>query len=132
MIAVGAGEAMGASQAMQAARRRRVRPNRREVLRRLAKELPLLREKYGVESLALYGSVARGEASASSDVDLVVKLSKPLGLEFVELAEHLERVLGRKVDLATEATLARCLEDPRYRPAAIGIQRSLQHVEAEA
>ncbi|MBM4031493.1 MAG: hypothetical protein FJ291_06860 [Planctomycetes bacterium] len=58
-------------------RQKRAKPDEREVLRRLARELPLLREKYGVESLAPYGSVARGEATASSDVDLVVKLSMP-------------------------------------------------------
>jgi predicted nucleotidyltransferase len=116
---------------MRAVRTRRVKPNKQEVLRRLARELPRLRDKYGVESLALYGSVARGEASESSDVDLLVKLSRPLGLEFVELAEHLERVLGRRVDLATDETLARSLGSPRYRPIATNIQRSLQYVEAE-
>jgi predicted nucleotidyltransferase len=123
---------MAMSSGMRAIRARRVKPNRREVLRRLARELPLLRNKYGVESLALYGSVARGKATESSDVDLLVKLSRPLGLEFVELAEHLEHVLGRRVDLATDETLVRCLENPRYRPAATSIQRSLQYVEAEA
>ncbi len=117
---------------MRTVRAGRAKPDKREVLRRLTRELPLLKDKYGVESLALYGSMARGEATKSSDVDLIVALSRPLGLEFVELAEHLERVLGRRVDLATEETLARSLHDPRYRPAASNIQRSLLYVETEA
>jgi predicted nucleotidyltransferase len=57
-------------------------------------------------SLALFGSVARDEARADSDVDLLVEFDKPVGLfEFLELKERLEEILGRRVDLATRASL---------------------------
>ncbi|WP_322488617.1 nucleotidyltransferase family protein [Chloroflexus sp.] len=36
-----------------------------------------------------------------SDVDIIVEFERPLGFRFVELAEHLERLLGRRVDLLT-------------------------------
>lgn len=45
----------------------------------------ILRERYGVQTIALFGSYARGEATPESDVDLLVQLEKPIGLRFFEL-----------------------------------------------
>ncbi len=94
----------------------------------LRKELPYLRQKYGVEELAIFGSFAKGDATESSDVDVLVQLVKPLGLEFVNLAYYLEEVLGRKVDLVTFETLNRSIENPRYKHIASDIQRTLSYV----
>jgi len=102
--------------------------DREEVLQVLRKELPSLREKYGVERLAIYGSFAKGDQTKRSDVDILVQLVNPLGLKFVELAYHLEKVLGRKVDLATFETLHRSLENPRYKHIALDVQRTLSYV----
>jgi len=102
--------------------------DREEVLQVLRKELPSLREKYGVERIAIYGSFAEGDQTKRSDVDILVQLVNPLGLKFVELAYHLEKVLGRKVDLATFETLHRSLENPRYKHIALDIQRTLSYV----
>jgi predicted nucleotidyltransferase len=99
-----------------------------EILPLLRKELPYLRDKYGVRRMALYGSCARGTAGAKSDVDLLVDLSRPLGFEFVGLADHLENTLARRVDIATFATLKHSLDIPRCRPVALTIQRTLVHV----
>lgn len=66
---------------------------------------PLL-EKYGVTRASLYGSVARGEARADSDIDMIVSLEKPIGLfKFFEMQDLLEEMFGRKVDLATPDSL---------------------------
>lgn len=94
----------------------------------LKKELPYLREKYGVEKIALYGSFVRGAHTAKSDVDILVQIEKPLGLEYVGLANYLEEVLGRKVDLATFDMLHRSLKNPRYRDIAVDVQRTLHYV----
>jgi predicted nucleotidyltransferase len=102
------------------------------ILEILEKELPHLREKYGVVRLALYGSFASGVPGRKSDVDLLVELSRPLGLEFVALVSYLEQRLGRKVDLATFETLNRSLENPRYHAVAQNIQRTLTDVGAAA
>ena len=57
---------------------------------------------FGVKSLALFGSVARDEASVDSDVDLLVEFSQPVDLfEFVRLQQYFEGMLGRPVDLGT-------------------------------
>ena len=63
----------------------------------------------GVVSLSLFGSVARGDDGAQSDIDVAVTLdpaTTPRGFYYIgrldELKEHLEAALGRAVDLVTE------------------------------
>jgi len=70
-----------------------------------AKILPVLK-KHGVLRARLFGSVVRGEASAGSDVDLLVVLpdGKTL-LDLVELKIELEEILGVPVDVLTEGGL---------------------------
>ena len=52
-----------------------------------------------MSSLALFGSFARDEQTSASDVDLLVSFSEPVGFAFIHLADHLEILLGRRVDL---------------------------------
>jgi len=104
--------------------------SKEEVVAILRRQMPFLRQRYGVERIALYGSFARGKPTRRSDVDLLVELSRPLGLEFVALAEHMEAALGRKVDLATFKSLQRSLQDPRHRRIASRIQETLTDVQA--
>lgn len=61
----------------------------------------LLKEKYTVKSLAIFGSFARGEQKEESDIDILVEFNKPIGLAFIELGDFLSEVLGVKVDLVT-------------------------------
>ena len=96
-----------------------------QVLEILRQELPSLKERYGVVRVALYGSFAHGTPARKSDVDMLVELSRPLGLEFVALTEYLEERLGRKVHLATFETLNRSLSHPRYRAVAEHVERTL-------
>lgn len=106
--------------------------SRQAILERLQAALPYLRERYGVTRMALYGSVARNEAGAESDVDLLVEFSRPLGFEFVDLAFHLEDVLGRNVDLGTFETLQHTAQNPRRRALVVSIREDLIDVEAPA
>lgn len=62
--------------------------------------------KFGVQSVALFGSVVRGEARVDSDVDILVEFARPVGLlTFLRLKRYLEDILGRQVDLATPKAL---------------------------
>lgn len=73
---------------------------RGEVLATLKRHEAELSE-FGIEHLALFGSVARGDATAESDVDIIVTF-KPgvrVGLKMVSIKERLEEILGRSVDL---------------------------------
>jgi len=77
----------------------------REILDILARHRDELRE-YGVESLALFGSVSRGEETAESDVDILVEFFRPVGmLAFIRLQHRLAEILGRRVDLVTPKAL---------------------------
>ncbi len=97
------------------------------VIRVLRQQLPTLNTKYGVKRLAIYGSFAKGTAHQKSDVDILVELTRPLGLEFVRLAFDLEEALGRKVDLATFDTLNR-QGNSRYTHIAADIEGTLRYV----
>ena len=101
---------------------------RTSIIRTLRKEFPHLRAKYGVEKIALYGSFAKRTATRRSDVDILVELTRPLGLEFVQLAFDLEKSLGRKVDLATFDTFQRGLKHPRHTRIASDVERTLLYV----
>lgn len=60
----------------------------------------------GVQSLAVFGSVARGTFSEGSDLDVLVEFNRPVGLfEFLRLKFYLEQVLGCRVDLVTPDAL---------------------------
>ena len=59
-----------------------------------------------IAMLGVFGSVSRGDDTAQSDVDLLIRLKKPIGLiEFIRLEDKFVEVLGKKVDLATEDSL---------------------------
>ena len=82
------------------------------VIRLLRDSRDYLRAEYGVSRIGLFGSVARGEADESSDVDIIVEFERPVGLQFVELADYLEDLLGRDVDLLTPAGI-QAIRSPR-------------------
>ena len=51
----------------------------------------------------MFGSTVKGDSDESSNVGLVVEFDRPIGFQFVEFAEYLEGILGRRVDLLTPA-----------------------------
>ena len=59
-------------------------------------------KKYGVKDMALFVSYSRNTAvHGTSDVDVMVKFSQPMGLAFVALSDELEELLQLKVDLVS-------------------------------
>lgn len=62
---------------------------------------PELAKKYYVSSLGLFGSIVREDFGPSSDIDIIVDFSHPIGIEFVDLANLLEAKLKRPVDLVS-------------------------------
>jgi predicted nucleotidyltransferase len=78
------------------------------ILRAHREELRLL----GAKSLFLFGSAARDEARADSDIDILVEFTGPATFDgFMDLKLYLEELLGRRVDLVTSKALK-----PRIRP----------------
>jgi uncharacterized protein len=75
-------------------------------------------KEFKVKSLLVFGSVARDEATAESDVDLLVEFEKPVGLlTFVRLQRYLENALGCPIDLGTPDSLKPHLQEPVLREA---------------
>lgn len=61
-----------------------------------------LSSKYGLSNIAIFGSYGRGQQTADSDIDILVDFKQPIGIEFIDLAEELERLLKIKVDLVSK------------------------------
>lgn len=69
---------------------------------------------------ALFGSFARGEADENSDIDLLVRFSKPIGLfGFSGVEQELAEALGRKVDLATDKMIGKYIRESVFRDLKI-------------
>lgn len=89
---------------------------RASIITALQKLIPELRERYGVESLSLFGSCARSEDGAASDVDLLVTFEPNARVTLFTLAamtRELEAALGRPVDLVEDHKTLR----PAFRKA---------------
>lgn len=75
------------------------------------KTLPIL-VRNNVKFAGIFGSQARGEAQADSDLDMLIKLNQPKSLlALVKLENSLSAVLGQKVDLITEKALSPYIKD---------------------
>jgi len=86
--------------------------DRQAILERLSAEAPALKRKYGVKSLAVFGSMARGDDHENSDVDILVTFEGPATFDnYFDLKFHLEDSLGRSIDLVTSKALR-----PEMRP----------------
>ena len=85
-----------------------------EIKVQLEKLKPGLKEKYGVETIGIFGSYVRGEQTKKSDLDMIVEYSPAarVGLfKLLELEEFLTQKLGVKVDLGTKQSLKPHIRD---------------------
>ncbi len=88
------------------------------VLAELRALLPRLQREFGVQSLEIFGSVARGEDTALSDLDLLVTFQEPPTLfQLVELEHFLSDQLGIRVDLVLKEDLKPDLRERILREA---------------
>ncbi len=94
---------------------------RQVILDRLKAEAPALRLKYGLKSLGIFGSLARGDDHEKSDLDILVTFEGQATFDrFMDLKLYLEDTFGRSVDLGTPDTLR-----PEMRAE---VERDLIHV----
>ena len=78
---------------------------RNDILTILRLQKPYLQREFPLRRLALFGSWARGEQTATSDIDILVEVDPSIGLRFVTLADQLEVMLGHKVDLVSHRAI---------------------------
>lgn len=72
--------------------------------------------KYPISDLGIFGSVSRGDDTSESDVDILVDFHQPVGIEFIDLADELQDILNKKVDLVSRKGIK---------------QRYFKHIEKE-
>jgi predicted nucleotidyltransferase len=75
-----------------------------EILQLLEQNAPAIR-RYGVRSLGLFGSGARGTAREGSDLDFVVEFETTSFDSYMDLKAFLKRLLGCRVDLVLRDTI---------------------------
>jgi uncharacterized protein len=81
-----------------------IQQNRRQILE--------IAQGHGARNVRLFGSVARGEATATSDLDLLVEMESGRNLlDIVAIKQDLEDLLRCKVDVVTEAAISPYLRD---------------------
>lgn len=82
-----------------------------DLLRSRRDNISQLAAQHGAHNVRVFGSVARGEAGSSSDIDLLVERDQGRSLlDLIELSQELEAFLDRKVDILTDEGLSPYLE----------------------
>jgi uncharacterized protein len=76
------------------------------LLKALRQQLPTLAERYGVETLEVFGSYVRAEQKADSDLDVLVTFrEEPSLITFIAIENYLSEELGINVDLVMKDSL---------------------------
>ena len=80
--------------------------NLEEIKKILNENKTIIKKKFKVKEIGIFGSYVRGENKRKSDIDLLVEFDKPVGFfTFLDLEEYLEGILGLKVDLVSKKAL---------------------------
>ena len=83
-----------------------MRSTRQDIIASLKKLKGEVAREYSVKTIGVFGSVARDEQTGTSDIDLLVEFSKPVGfVTFMRLENFLSVQLGNQVDLVTSDSL---------------------------
>lgn len=79
---------------------------KQEILEQIKRKAEPVLRSHDVEFAGIFGSFARGQERATSDIDFVIRYAIPKGLfELIRLTQDLKEVLGRDVDVVTEKAL---------------------------
>jgi len=85
-----------------------------EIKTQLEELKPILRQRYQVETIGVFGSYSRKEQKSKSDIDILVTLVEPNDIDlidFIEIKQFLSRKLKMKVDLVRENSLKPIIRD---------------------
>lgn len=84
---------------------------REDIENKLKIEKRFLMDRFYVSKIGLFGSFVRDEQTETSDIDLLVEFSRPVGFEFLDLKDYLESVFDREVDLVTPNAIKPYMRD---------------------
>jgi predicted nucleotidyltransferase len=79
----------------------------RTLKKKIQKSIISILTRYDAEKVAIFGSYARGEAGAHSDIDILVRFSRPKSLiQIVQIEDEIRKSIHMKVDLVTEKAIS--------------------------
>ena len=73
-----------------------------KIIEKLKSQYPYLFAEFGIKQIGIFGSIARQTENNESDIDLVIEFYRPIGLKFMSLADYMEKLFDRKVDIITK------------------------------
>ena len=83
-----------------------------EIKKIINKQKPLLKSKFQVKSISVFGSYVKNKQHPNSDIDILVTFSKTIDLiKFIELENYLSDIIGSKVDLVMKSALKSRIKD---------------------
>lgn len=83
-----------------------------ELLQKKKEQIYAIAARHGAINVRVFGSVARGEDSEESDIDLLVTMKPDRSLyDLIGLQQDIEKLMGRKTDVVTEKSLNRYLKE---------------------
>lgn len=86
--------------------------NLSQLLQQKRSQVLEIAQGHGARNVRLFGSVARGEATQASDLDLLIEMEPGRSLlDIIAIKQDLEELLGCKVDVVTEAAISPYLRD---------------------
>jgi len=90
----------------------------------LRDNISFIKNEYGVSKIGIFGSYSKKTQTETSDIDLIIKFEKPIGLKYFELIDFLEEKLGKNVDIITE----KGLEQIRIKSVSDSIRNEITYV----
>ncbi len=77
-------------------------------------------EKYFVDQFLLFGSYAKNQQTADSDIDLLVNFTQPIDMfDFIDLQDYLSKIFNKKIDLGTSNSLKKFIKDKILQEAIV-------------
>lgn len=79
-----------------------------EIISILREQKEILKRKYKIKEIGIFGSYVRGEQKKKSDVDILIEFEEDAEislLDFIEIELYLSKLIGKRVDLVEKSTL---------------------------
>jgi uncharacterized protein len=90
--------------------------SKEKIINIIKSQTGLLRKKYHVKNIGVFGSVVRGEETEQSDIDVLVEFESPIGFfEFIRMENELSKMLGKKVDLITKKAIKPAIKEDIFK-----------------